>query len=142
VFAPGDEIEVTLTGFNAQVEVIVEFLGPAGQTGPTGPTGADSSEGFMKAHVTQLDTQTFNVTSVVHAPGSGIYDFFLTTSLPGPLFTAGAVVTLGVEGISPPDLPVIATYQWMNPGFLRVNTWTLGAVPIDPFGISVDVDLI
>src|SRR5512143_512776 len=103
-------------------------------------TGWTVGSAFMKAHVTQLGTQTFNA-AVAHAPGSGIYDVFLTDSLPGPLFTAGADVTLGVEVVTP-NPPIVATYEWLNPGQLRVSTWDLGGVLTDPFGISVTVDLV
>jgi BclB C-terminal domain-containing protein len=113
VFADGDEIEVTLTGVNAQVEVVVEFLGPAGQTGPTGPEGATGATG--PAGSTAI---------IPFASGTPVA---LATTIAGAVDT-GAVVAFGssVDGVA-----VISPLNLINAGVVVVPQNMAFSMPRD-----------
>ena len=92
VFAPLDDIQVQLvvdggTG-NVAVEVVVEFLGPAGATGPTGPSGGPvGATGPTGPATGLLETQHADVVAdVSSAPGTTPLVF--TPLLTVPITTA------------------------------------------------------
>jgi hypothetical protein len=86
------------------------------------PASSDDRGPFMEANVDAAasDPQTYNVVSVSHAPGSGIYLFNLIN--PVPINVDRAVVTLGLNTTD----PGLIAYEWVDASNLRVRTWNFG----------------
>ena len=107
VFAPGDDIQVRVIAPSGSgtvaVEVVVEFLGPAGATGATGPSAGSSGVADLIA------------AAVVNGDGT----FGPPSSHPG--FSAVSQVGTGVYRLTLTDFPA-------NPDNLIVNATIVGVL--------------
>ena len=102
------------------------------------PASSDQRGPFMEANVdaAAMNPKTYNVVSVSHAPGSGVY--LLNLIIPVPTGVDVAVTTLGLNSTNPGFI----SYEWVDASNLRVRTWDFGdgIQPAD-IGFSVNVGL-